>query len=235
VSAADCYLHIDSKYDAATVYVKAAHCCKKALTTEDCIKFLVAAVELYGDEGRFSMAAKYQKEIAELWESLGDNEKAILAYETAADYFEGEGSSGSAHSCLLKVAHTCALMGNYNRSFEIFEKVAEESVDNDLLKWSVKEYLLKAGICRLCNGDIVDCKRTFEKYVNLSADFGTTKEFELLNGLLEAVENHDPGAFATASKRFHEISPLDNWKQTLLLKVKESIGGESGDESDELL
>jgi len=117
----------------------------------------------------------------------------------------------------------------------VFEKIAEESVDNDLLKWSVKDYLLKAGICRLCTGDVVDCKRAFEKYVGLSADFGTTLEFELLNDLLAAVENHDQGAFATASKRYHDVSKLDNWKQTLLLKIKESIGGDSGDESDELL
>jgi len=234
--AAQCYLQIGAKYDAASVYVKAAHCCKKMNAPEECIKYLAFAVDLYGDEGKFSMAAKYQKEIAELYESLGDLDKAIVAYEAAADFFEGEGSSGSAQTCLLKVAHTCAMLGNYDKAAELFERVAGESVDNDLLKWSVKDYLLKAGICKLCTGDIVAMKKALENYCNLSAEFNTTHEYTLLIKLVEALENHDSSAFATASEEYNDISKLDKWKTDLLLKVKNTIEGDSREDSgDQIL
>lgn len=38
------------------------------------------------------MAAKYQKEIGELYEAEMDFEHAIEAYQKAADFFEGENS-----------------------------------------------------------------------------------------------------------------------------------------------
>lgn len=201
---------------------------------EESIKLLSQAVELYSDEGRFSMAAKYQKEIAELYESAGDLEKSILAFESAADHFEGEGSVTSGHTCLLKVAHSCAVMENYAKAAEIFERVSSECVDNDLLKWSVKEYLLKAGICQLCTGDIVACKRALDKYCSLSAEFGTTREFELLSSLVTAVENYDPSAFATASSEYNNFFKLDPWKTDLLVKVKATIEDGNDDDSSSI-
>jgi len=235
--AANNYLQFESKYDAASVYVKASHCLKKMSLTEDVIKALSNAVELFTDEGRFSIAAKHQKEIAELYESIGDLEKAVTAYEIAAEYFEGEGSMSSGHSCLLKMAPTCALLENYTKSAEIFERVAAESVDNDLLKWSVKEYLLKAGICLLCAGDIVACKKALDKYCTLSVEFNSTREYQLLSALVAAVENYNVKDFATASQEYNSIIKLDQWKTSLLLKVRKSIAGdgENSGESDEIL
>lgn len=59
----------------------------------DAVNSLHLAVELYTDEGRFSMAAKYQKEIGELLEAEMEYEKAIEAYQVAADFFEGENAT----------------------------------------------------------------------------------------------------------------------------------------------
>lgn len=62
------------------------------LIDTEAINCLRLAVDLYTDEGRFSMAAKYQKEIGELYEAEMDFEHAIEAYQKAADFFEGENS-----------------------------------------------------------------------------------------------------------------------------------------------
>jgi alpha-soluble NSF attachment protein len=40
----------------------------------------------------------------------------------------------------------------YDVAIEKFEQVAAASVDDNLLKWSLKEYFLKAGLCHLCTG-----------------------------------------------------------------------------------
>lgn len=49
----------------------------------------------------------------------------------------------------LKVADLAAEDNDYYKAIENYEKVAKSSINNNLMKWSVKEYLLKAGICHL--------------------------------------------------------------------------------------
>ena len=54
-----------------------------------------------------------------------------------------------ANKLFLKVADLAAIDGNYYKSIENYEKVAKSSISNTLMKWSVKDYFLKAGICHL--------------------------------------------------------------------------------------
>jgi alpha-soluble NSF attachment protein len=54
-----------------------------------------------------------------------------------------------ANQCLLKVAHLAAELHDFEKAIQIFEKVAAASVDNNLTKWSAREYLFKAGLCIL--------------------------------------------------------------------------------------
>lgn len=64
-----------------------------------------------------------------------------------------------------------------------------------LLKWSVKDYLLKAALCHLGNDvrflhslytlfahyqDIVSTKKALDKYINVQPEFRTTREYTLL-------------------------------------------------------
>lgn len=56
-----------------------------------------------------------------------------------------------ANKVFVKVADLAALEGDYYKAIENYEKVAKSSVSNNLMKWSVKEFFLKAGICLLAN------------------------------------------------------------------------------------
>ena len=57
-----------------------------------------------------------------------------------------------ANKLYLKVADLAALEADYYKAIQQYEKVARSSINNNLMKWSVKEYLLKAGICHLATG-----------------------------------------------------------------------------------
>ena len=48
------------------------------------------------------------------------------------------------------MAQFSAEMERYDPAIQIYEDVAHRSMDNNLLKFSAKGYLLNAGICRLC-------------------------------------------------------------------------------------
>ena len=53
-------------------------------------------------------------------------------------------------ACGVQVAQFSAEMERYEPAIQIYEDVAHRSMDNNLLKFSAKGYLLNAGICRLC-------------------------------------------------------------------------------------
>ena len=67
-----------------------------------------------------------------------------------------------ANKLWLKVADVAAIEGDYYKAIEKYERVAEQSINNNLMKYSVKDYLLKAGICHLASGDLVAAQRARE-------------------------------------------------------------------------
>jgi alpha-soluble NSF attachment protein len=108
--AGECYekcadIEVELKADAASHYQDAAHCFnfvdkKRASANLDkCLK-------IYENQGRFQMAGKIQKTVAEEFESDLKYELAIDAYKRAADYFSMENINSKSYEqgCLLKLA-----------------------------------------------------------------------------------------------------------------------------------
>lgn len=56
-----------------------------------------------------------------------------------------------ANKHFLKVADLAALKADYAKAITNFEKVAKSSINNNLMKWSVKEYFMKAIMCHLAS------------------------------------------------------------------------------------
>jgi len=223
LKSADCQIKAQSKHEAATNYVEAANCFKKVDVPES-INCLKLAIEIYLDMGRFPIAAKHHKDIAEQYEGESNLEEAIKHFTTAAEYYASEEAGSSANQCLLKVAQFAAQLEKYDLAIEKFEQVAQASIDNTLLKWSVKEYLLKAGFCHLATTDIITARRALEKYQEMDVTFGSTRECIFLKNLTDAYENGDIDAFTNVVVEYDRLSPLDNWKTSILLRIKKSIG-----------
>lgn len=49
----------------------------------------------------------------------------------------------------LKAADLAALEEDYYKAIEHYERIGRSSISNSLMKWSVKDYFLKAGICHM--------------------------------------------------------------------------------------
>ena len=56
------------------------------------------------------------------------------------------------------------LCSRYPKATEIFEAIARQSINNNLLKYSVRGILLNAGICQLCRADPVAIQNSLERY-----------------------------------------------------------------------
>ncbi|XP_007191935.1 beta-soluble NSF attachment protein isoform X2 [Balaenoptera acutorostrata] len=127
--AAKLHMQLQSKHDSATSFVDAGNAYKKA-DPQEAINCLNAAIDIYTDMGRFTIAAKHHITIAEIYETeLVDIEKAIAHYEQSADYYKGEESNSSANKCLLKVAAYAAQLEQYQKAIEIFEQLALEKYE----------------------------------------------------------------------------------------------------------
>ncbi|TRY88482.1 hypothetical protein DNTS_005162 [Danionella cerebrum] len=204
--AARIHMQLQNKHDSATSYIDAGNAFKKA-DPQEAIKCLNAAIDIYTDMGRFTIAAKHHITIAEVYES----ELAIAHYEQAADYYKGEESNSSANKCLLKVASYSAQLEQYQKAIEIYEQVGSNTMDNPLLKYSAKEYFFKASLCHFIV-DELNAKLAVEKYEEMFPAFSDSRECKLVK-----------------VKEFDSISRLDQWLTTMLLRIKKTIQGDEGD------
>lgn len=115
------------------------------------INCLTRANEIFLKNGRFHIAATHEKEIAEIYEqNLNNLPLAIKFYLSAADRFAIDDSVAIAQGCSIKAAGLSGDIGNYEEAAKLFETNAEESVGDQLRRYSVKDYLFRAGLCRLC-------------------------------------------------------------------------------------
>jgi len=222
VKAAEYWLQAQSKHDAATCYSEAATCYRKT-SPSGAIQCLETSIKIFAEEGRWSMAARTQKEVAEIYEKELDLPNAITAYQKAADYYEGENSVQSANACLLQVALFSAQIEKYDRAIQVFDQLATNCLDNSLTKWNFREHAFKATLCQLANTDIVNAKRFIEKYSGLGPDFASSREAKVLNEVIGALENHDVESFTNSVADYDSVNRLDPWKSSILLRIKNSI------------
>ncbi|CAM8893660.1 unnamed protein product [Rhodiola kirilowii] len=228
---ANCYLKLDSKHEAANAFADAGHCYKKT-NLKEAVSCLEQAVNSFLDNGRISMAARYEKEIAELYEQEQNFEQSMEYYEKAADLFQGEDVTTTANQCRQKVAQYAAQVEQYQKAVEIYEDIARQSLNNNLLKYGVKGHLLNAGLCQLCKGDIVAITNALERYQDLDPTFSGTREYKLLADIAAAIDEENVVKFTDCVKEFDSMTQLDGWKTTLLLRVKEKLKAKEMEEDD---
>lgn len=231
VKLSNCYTKLDSKHEAAQAYADAGHCYKKT-SAKEAISCLEQAANLFLDNGRFNMAGKYYKEIAELYELEQNFEQAIIYFEKAADIYQSEEATTAANQCNAKVAQFAAQLEQYQKAIQIYEDIGRQSLNNNLLKYGVKGHLLNAGICQLCKGDVVAITNALDRYQEMDPTFSGTREYKLLVDLAAAVDEEDAVKFTDAVKEFDSMTQLDAWKTTLLLRVKEAIKAKELEEDD---
>jgi len=228
---AECHVHLESPHEAATALFDGANALKKA-SPEGAVGLMKRAAELYCNMGRLGMAAKNFRECAEILEKGGDRDGAMQYYEQASELYQTEEMRAETNKCTVKMATLSAEAEDFARSMALWEELARASVDNNLLKYSVKGYLLNGGLCALCCGDLDKIRNTIDRYDDLDATFNGTREFTFLKDLADAMEEGDQEQFTAVVAEFDQITRLDPWKTSLLLKAKKSIAALEAQEED---
>eukprot|EP00093_Oithona_nana_P001645 01645.XXX_5544_7501_1 [CDS] Oithona nana genome sequencing. len=222
VTVATHHAKLGNKHDSATNYVDAANCYKKS-DPKEAVNCLSKAIDIYTDMGRFTIAAKHHQTIAELYESdIADLERAMQHYEKSADYFRGEESNSSANKCMLKVAQYAAQLENYERAITIYEQVAASALESSLIKYSAKDYFFRAALCHLCV-DVVNAQHACSRYEEQFPAFCDSREVKLVKALIKHLEDEDVEAFTNEVQKYDQISRLDQWFTTILLRIKKQM------------
>ncbi|KAI1343960.1 TPR-like protein [Xylariaceae sp. FL0016] len=215
--------HLNEPDDAANTMVDAFKVYRKE-SPADAVKCLEVSVQQYCKKGNFRRAAQHKENIGEVYEvELGDTKRALECYEAAAGWYESDNAAALANKLWLKVADIAAIEEDYYKAIGEYEKVAAASLSNNLMRYSVKDYFLKAGICHLATGDKVGIDRAMEKYRDMDPTFPTNREHQLLVDLAAAMEAGDQDQFTDKLFQYDQMSKLDKWKTTMLIKVKNNI------------
>jgi alpha-soluble NSF attachment protein len=209
-------------YQAAAKYSDAGKAYKN-VTPEMAIRAYGHAIRLYTDSARFQQCARLMKEVAEMQEAAKDYPAALQSYSQAADFYEGEDAKSNANTMRQKVAMLSATAGDYGKAAELYEQIAKDALESNLLKYGAREHLLRAGLCRLCLGDSIGAARAGESYGSMDPTFTDSREGKLLNSVLASVEEGDVEAFTNDVYEYDSISKLDDWKTSILLKIKSGI------------
>lgn len=216
------HLKNESGSDAATAFTDAAKCYQKT-NKSDVVRVLHRAIEYYTENGRLGQAARQLREIAETTEKQGSKDECLIFYRQAADLYAGEEQTSEANKCRTKIATLGAELESYAEASEIFESMARSYVDNNLLKYSAKGLLLNAGLCQLCLADEVAMRSALERYDDIDLNFANSREANFLKDLADACEEGDVDKFTNTVAEFDNMTRLDGWKTTLLLRVKKRI------------
>lgn len=224
-------LQTQNTLEATTNYREAAKAWQNSESPDRAIGAYTKCTQFYLDNDRFNAAGKIFCDIAKINREEGDLKAAIQSYDAAVECFQSDNDKSSANKRLLEIADLSATLEDYKRAIEIYENVASDSIDNNLLRWSVKGYYFKSMLCQLCiaakTSDVTAANEAFERYQDLSDLFVNTREANLVQSILQAFEAGDLNQFKDAVAEFEQISPLDDWKSRLLFTIQSALTGDA--------
>ncbi|KAG8986209.1 vesicular-fusion protein S17 [Tulasnella sp. JGI-2019a] len=223
---AECREQQGEKDEAANAYWNAAKAFKKGFP-DKAIQALTATISLLTGLGRFRQAADREKEIGQIYlQESQDLSRAAESFVRAAEWYEQEDAKATANACFKDAADLFAELDRFKEAIDLYEKVANYSLGSALTKYSVKEYWLRSSLCALAMQDSVTARRNLQKYQSQDVTFPSTRESRFTTALLEAVEAGDQEAFTGAVVEYDQITKLDNWKTSILLKIKKGVQDE---------
>ncbi|KAF8898792.1 vesicular-fusion protein SEC17 [Infundibulicybe gibba] len=223
---AECREKCKEQNEAANAWWNAAKAYKRGFP-DLAIQALTQTIVHLTQAGRFRQAADREKEIGQIYlQETNDLRKACESYERAGDWYIQEDATAIGNGCYKDAADLHADLEEYPQAISRYEQVADNALTSSLTKYSVKEYWLRAGLSALAMNDTVSAKRNMAKYATQDMAFSSTRESKFVHALIQAVEAGDQEAFTAAVVEFDQVTKLDNWKTSMLLKIKRTINDE---------
>ena len=201
------------------MYIKAVDNYVKVGEFGEARNLLNTAINIYLEDGKFARAAQQLENLANLYHKDKQITLAIESYIKANKYFCIENSQSTGCICLYKASLLAIEHEKYNEAVKLLSQVNDHYQSNKLTKFKSKQIMLEIAILKLFSVDVNECK----SYMSIQSQHKDTREYELLQGLINSIENFNKENFSNAVSEFNSIQPLEEWKTKLLLAIKEKI------------
>ena len=217
--AGDLYTINKDKYKAANMYVKSVDNYVKDGQFKIAQDLLNIAINIYLEDGKFNSAATQFKNLAGLYQKDKQITLAIESYIKAHKYFCVENSQSTGCACLYKASQLAIEHEKYDDAIKLLIQINEYYESNKLTEFKSKQIMLEIAILKLFSVDVKECK----SYLSTQSQHKDTREYKLLDVLIDSIENFCCMGFDNAVSEFNSIQPLEEWETKLLSIVKERI------------
>lgn len=156
---AECSIKMKDYTKAAQELAKAGSC-HAHYSSQELVRCYTKAVTLFCENGKFIMAAKLQREIAESLDDLGEFEEAAKQYQKAAQYYEAENAFPNALKCYESQANCLITAKKYKEAFQVFQNnIIDGEFDANLIRVNINDYIFRALLCYLLSMSTNDPKK----------------------------------------------------------------------------
>eukprot|EP01116_Phalansterium_solitarium_P023576 TRINITY_DN8342_c0_g1_i1.p1 TRINITY_DN8342_c0_g1~~TRINITY_DN8342_c0_g1_i1.p1 ORF type:complete len:291 (+),score=91.53 TRINITY_DN8342_c0_g1_i1:177-1049(+) len=216
---AQCYVKLKCKHEAGNQYAAAALCYEK-FSVPEAARVLQLAADLLADDGRHTLSAKHLVSLGDLYDKNQDAEKALEVFQKAAEIYRTESRPTQAAQCNVKAATNMATLEQYEAAHDLFEAVARIAVEDDMLKFSAKDYFLKAGLCYLACADVLGAKHGLDDWRCLDPTFSAQRECKFLQDIVDAYQAFDDAKFTKVVHEWEKVTRMNAWMTEMIVRIK---------------
>lgn len=134
--------------EAATMFTEAGFGYLKIDKTE-ALASLNDAIIIYCDHGRFDVAARLERKVADIQYINKHWEEAALHFRKAANFLSGEQMFDQCDSCLELAAYCFVEMKEYQKAAFTYVTIAQGCVQSNLRSFNARDFLFKAILALL--------------------------------------------------------------------------------------
>lgn len=219
--AVDCYMKLHDNFNAANVKEMMAKIMART-QPEIAAEILCDASKLIIGES-LSKAANYLRQAAELYDKNCNNEMALQCYNKTLEYCDIENIPNQTRKILTRVAEIYAEAEKYDDAIHTYDRLIKECAENNLLRFSIKDYCHMALLCIACKNDVIGVEKKLMEYCQLDTAFENSYYYKFINDILAAWNDNDLDKFTQIVFEFDNLHKLERLSVTLLLRIKKCI------------
>lgn len=228
VEAAKCKVALEDHYDAGTAYSSAAECFQRE-DVEAAREQWYNAIACFEERGKFNQCGNLHKNIANSYDEDGSTvDLRIDSWERAMDAYLSESPprTVAANGCREQVALLCVQRraeGDLAKAATLFQEMAEQALQANLTKYNAKGHMMKACLCILGTEDVVKAQSVVTAYQAQDPSFESSMEEKLILSLIQAMQEVNADAIASASSDYNTSKRMDPWMVSILLALKRDM------------
>lgn len=199
----------------------------KLVDVQKALQLLDEIMAIHHAGQRPKLEARAARDMAELYESIGELEPALEHYRRALALFEKQEITRNFYlKCLEKVAVICAILSQYRDAMAAFEKLADAATRGT----RVTDRYLRAMLCLLADARgerqaavLAKAKTVFDRYQDRDEFFQKGVEHRLVRGIIEAFDKASLALFDETQKAFFEYRAKDGWYNEMLARCRHNL------------